>query len=476
MRASASLPDDPSAAGEGSPVRGYHLPVAVGSHLQDRGHDVVVAALRGTVAALALLHVALILPELRAAGLVVPAVAAIALLAASTGLGFFARRLRGLGATLALGCFDLVALVTMARITVDVDPTASIVWAFVLWVPFSIALRAGGPAALAATIVASGAVLVADLLSVGVLDPVDRAWTTLAVPSLLVLVGGVSILAASVLQRRGDEYVQRELLSERDRSSRLREADELKNTFLAAVSHELRSPLTSILGFSLTLLDREDLEPAQRDRMLRTIVLEAEHLEDILANLLDLDRLTRGKATLVPVELDPARVVNTAVEHVQRRSGRQVLVDLDAGVRACLDAAKVERIVENLVGNAVKYTPADADIVVTMHPDRSGIRIRVDDAGPGIGSDLRDRIFEPFRRGSDHGVPGTGIGLSLVDQFARMHGGKAWLEERPGGGCRFQVYLPSAAVASSRPTLRDGGGASSGIADAHRHVTVSSPD
>jgi signal transduction histidine kinase len=427
-----------------------------------------VAALRAVVAGLALLHVALILPELDRAGLVAPAAMAVSILAVSTAGGFLAARSRGRRASIALALADLVALVSIARLTIDLDPTASIVWSFVLWVPFSVALAAGAVPAIVATIATSGSVLVANVLSVGALHAVDRAWTSVVVPSLLVLVGGVSIGIASLLQRRGDIAVQRELLDERVRASRLREADELKNTFLSAVSHEIRSPLTSILGFSLTLLDRDDLDESQRDRMLRTIVLEAEHLEDILANLLDLDRLTRGKATLVPVELDPARVVGTAVEHVRRRSGRDIIVDLEPGVRAWLDAAKVERIVENLVSNAVKYTPADAPIMVTMHPDRHGIRIRVDDAGPGIGSELRDGIFEPFRRGTDQGVPGTGIGLSLVEQFSRMHGGKAWLEDRPGGGCRFQVYLPSA-----RPMTRTHDGDAGGTAaEAHRHVPV----
>ncbi|NLG28754.1 MAG: sensor histidine kinase, partial [Chloroflexi bacterium] len=115
-----------------------------------------------------------------------------------------------------------------------------------------------------------------------------------------------------------------------------------------------------------------------------------------------------------------------------------------------------------LLGNAVKYTPVDAGIRVRLRREAQGITICVDDEGPGISIDLRDGIFEPFRRGTDLGVPGTGIGLSLVDNFSRMHGGRAWVEERPGGGCRFQVYLPAprhgAGVEVRDATCREGAG------------------
>lgn len=408
-----------------------------------------VVALRGIVALLVLVHVLLewrlldraqlLVPALVAAGAMVVAATA-ALLALALARGSRAR----LGIAGAVALVDALALVAVARMTIEIDPTASIAWAFVLWVPFSVAVRATPLQALVGSVAVAGLVLAATLTAVGPLTPVEPRWTAVGVPALLVLVAGLLTAMATIGHRRTGLAVERQLVDERDRIARLREADELKNTFLAAVSHELRSPLTSILGFALTLLDREELDAAQRERMLRTIVVEAEHLEDILANLLDLDRLTRGKTTLVPVEVDPARLVGGAVEHVQRRTDRDVQLELERGLRVVVDAAKVERIVENLVGNAVKYTPAHAAIVVAMQREGDGIRIRVDDAGPGIGAELRDAIFEPFRRGtSASGVPGTGIGLSLVDRFSRMHGGRAWVEERPGGGSRFQVYLPS---------------------------------
>jgi signal transduction histidine kinase len=113
-------------------------------------------------------------------------------------------------------------------------------------------------------------------------------------------------------------------------------------------------------------------------------------------------------------------------------------------VHAYVDAAQVERIVENLVVNAIRYTPAGTPIWVHATGDAASVLIVVEDAGPGIPEELRDSIFEPFRQGNEvvtHN-PGVGIGLSLVTRFAELHGGRAWVEERQGGGASFRVYLP----------------------------------
>ena len=431
-------------------IRGYSQCVRSGPFVPARRTERTVVILRALVAALVALHVGLVLGDLRDAGLVAPALFAAFAVTFTTVAGLAALLLAsndtitrvGLG----LAIIDAVALVTIARVTIQVDPIATIAWAFVLWAPFCIALRASALGAMVGAIAVGALVFASTFVEYGAIEQLDRTWTGIGVPILLTVVAGLLTAFATLSHHRNGLLVRRQLDDERDNALRLRQADDMKNTFLAAVSHELRTPLTSILGFAVTMLDRPELDDAQRERMLRTVVQEAEHLEDILANMLDLDRLTRGKATLIAREVDPAVVVREAVEHVQRRSQRPIGVELAPDLRVCVDVAKVERIVENLVGNAVKYTPETADVLVRMHADGSGIVIRVDDGGPGIGSELRETIFEPFRRGADVGVAGTGIGLSLVDRFSRMHGGRAWVEERPGGGCRFQVYLPSNAA------------------------------
>lgn len=109
-----------------------------------------------------------------------------------------------------------------------------------------------------------------------------------------------------------------------------------------------------------------------------------------------------------------------------------------------IDVAQAERIVENLVANAIRYTPAGTAIRVSARRCDQGVLLAVEDGGPGVPAELREQIFEPFRQGSevvDHS-PGVGIGLSLVARFADLHGGRAWVEETEGGGASFKVYLP----------------------------------
>jgi signal transduction histidine kinase len=113
-----------------------------------------------------------------------------------------------------------------------------------------------------------------------------------------------------------------------------------------------------------------------------------------------------------------------------------------------VDASKLERIVENLVANALRHTPAGAKVWVRTRPHDGGGLVVVEDDGPGVLEELREAVFEPFRQGpspSSHS-PGVGIGLALVASFAELHHGRAWVEERPGGGASFHVFLPGPAA------------------------------
>ena len=124
--------------------------------------------------------------------------------------------------------------------------------------------------------------------------------------------------------------------------------------------------------------------------------------------------------------------------------GRTVELDVEPGM-VPIDQAKTERILENLLSNSLRHTPPDAKIWVRARPEEGGLALVVEDDGPGVPEELREEIFEPFRQApgssSEH-APGVGIGLSLVRRFAELHGGRAWAEERPGGGAAFHVFLP----------------------------------
>jgi len=229
---------------------------------------------------------------------------------------------------------------------------------------------------------------------------------------------------------------------EREAAERLRALDEMKNAFLAAVSHELRSPLTSILGLALTL-ERQDMSKADRRDLLDRLASNARKLDKLLKDLLDIDRLSRGIVTPQYRPTDLGALVRRTVDSLEVPAGRRVLVDAKAVVVPA-DPPKVERIAENLLANAFRHGGPDATVWVHVREEDGGVLLAVEDDGPGVPRHLQKAIFEPFRQGptaSPHS-PGTGIGLSLVAMFAELHGGKAWVEERDGGGASFRVFLP----------------------------------
>jgi len=229
---------------------------------------------------------------------------------------------------------------------------------------------------------------------------------------------------------------------EREAAERLRALDEMKNTFLAAVSHELRSPLTSILGLALTL-ERTRLPEDEEIDLLGRLAANARKLDRLLKDLLDIDRLNRGIVTPNHRPMDLGALVRRTVESFDLLGERRILVDAGA-VRISADPAKVERIVENLLANAARHTSAAARIWVRVWAEADGAVLAVEDDGPGVPEELRRAIFEPFRQGptvSPHS-PGTGIGLSLVAMFAELHGGRASVQDRQGGGASFRVFLP----------------------------------
>jgi signal transduction histidine kinase len=234
---------------------------------------------------------------------------------------------------------------------------------------------------------------------------------------------------------------------ERDAAERLRALDEMKNTFLAAVSHELRSPLTSILGLSITLERAPEMDANDRDDLLERLAFNARKLDRLLKDLLDIDRLNRGIVEPQYRAVDVAALTRRSVESLDTVAGRTIEFETPSLVLT-IDPPKLERIVENLVANAVRHTPSTSRIWVRLEPVEEGALLSVEDDGPGVPPELRDAVFEPFRQGptaTPHS-PGTGIGLSLVARFAELHGGRAWVDERPGGGAAFRVFLPSPPV------------------------------
>jgi PAS domain S-box-containing protein len=273
--------------------------------------------------------------------------------------------------------------------------------------------------------------------------------------------GGHLVVARDVTERRqveerlcaalNHERVATDRLAvalERERAAaeHLRTLDELKSGFLQAVSHDLRTPLASVLGIALTLQrGRGQLAPADADDLLGRLAGNARKLDRIVTGLLDLDRLDRGIVELRRERVDLAGLVAAVVREARDEllSAHPVSLEL-LPVHVLADAAKVERVVENLLANAARHTDPGTPIWVRMERRDRGVLLCVDDAGPGIPAEQRESIFRPFQRGAAGTAYtlGSGVGLALVAQFASLHEGAAWVEDRAGGGASFRVLLP----------------------------------
>ena len=243
--------------------------------------------------------------------------------------------------------------------------------------------------------------------------------------------GSLAVDSAQICVVAADVDLVREVEERRDGSV-------TRDAFLHAISHELRTPLTAVIGFSSLLVDHygADLPPDALDLAAR-IRSSANRIERLLEDLLDVDRFDRGELEverrLVPI----AAAVQRAVERVGT-ADREVQVRVEpADLQAEVDPAQFDRLVENLLANAVRHTPARANILVEARPVDDGLLVVVEDDGPGVPAALRGRVFQPGA------APGIGVGLALVERFAIVHGGRAWVEDRAGGGSSFRVVLGS---------------------------------
>jgi PAS domain S-box-containing protein len=226
-----------------------------------------------------------------------------------------------------------------------------------------------------------------------------------------------------------------------------RQAEKLRDDILSTVSHELRTPLASVLGFAITLEQRRlDLSDEELTRVVAELVSASRRLERLLTDLLDVERARKGVIDLQRQRTDVLELVERVVSECEL-DGRRVSIT-GGPVEAEIDAGKVERIVENLILNAVKHTPDTSSIRVGLDTDARDLILYVEDEGPGIPDEFKEVVFETFNRGPSmlSATPGAGIGLSLVSRFAEAHGGASWVEDRPGGGSSFRVLLPNCLV------------------------------
>jgi signal transduction histidine kinase len=169
-------------------------------------------------------------------------------------------------------------------------------------------------------------------------------------------------------------------------------------------------------------------------------------------DLLDLDRLSRGQLRIEREPTDVVGLARRAAKELPTLAGHPVRVD-GPDVLADVDGPKVERIIDNLLGNAARHTSPGTPIQVEVVPEGDGITVVVEDQGPGVPDPIKEAVFEAFQQGQA-ARGGVGIGLSLVRRFAELHGGSARVEDRRGGGARFVVRIPGALSAAPPNVLR----------------------
>ncbi len=231
----------------------------------------------------------------------------------------------------------------------------------------------------------------------------------------------------------------------RDITGRL-EIDQMKDEMLAAVSHEMRTPLTAMMGFTEFLLENPLAEAESRE-YLGIIYKETDRLKGLIDNLLSFQRLRSGYGEQRFTEVPLAPVLDEVIElFAVPGSGRRVVLECPDNLPAVFgDAELLRQAVENLMSNAVKYSAPGSQVTLGARASETGVVLRVEDQGPGIPQVVREQIFDRFFRIDRQGakrVGGTGLGLPLVKEIAGLHGGRVWVESTEGEGSTFYLEIP----------------------------------
>jgi signal transduction histidine kinase len=255
---------------------------------------------------------------------------------------------------------------------------------------------------------------------------------------------------ASLLGRLAGAAVQniRAYESERQIVEELRRLSALRSDFVSLVSHELRSPMAAVIGAASTLQDRwRELSPDQRNAFLALIADETSRLSALITDVLDTSRIEAGTFTYAFSDVDVGEVLRETVATAQLGQDE---VGVTATVRGPVppvrgDRNRIRQVLTNLIDNAVKYSPAGADVHVVLFLSGDQVLVDVTDAGPGIPGEQHRLIFEKFGRaeGQGEGKPGTGLGLFIARSIAEAHGGSLHVRSAPERGATFTLALPA---------------------------------
>lgn len=264
---------------------------------------------------------------------------------------------------------------------------------------------------------------------------------------------------ASALVKKDDRL--EELLWElRETSDRVKYAYHMQTDYFARMSHEIRAPLNSILGFSQLLLESSAEPPTEKQKdFLSRIERSGRHLRELINDVLDVSKIESKKMQLVPREIELVKIIHTALDvfYEEALTKRLLLgfTEKPASLKITADELKLRQVLYNLLSNSLKFTQQGFIHVSLAKESDGGARITVEDSGHGIALKDQEAIFRPYEqagRAAENISKGTGLGLAISKQFVEMHGGKIWVESEPGKGSRFIVTLPPAPLTPKSAT------------------------
>lgn len=225
-------------------------------------------------------------------------------------------------------------------------------------------------------------------------------------------------------------------------------AEKMRRDFVANVSHELKTPLTAIHGAAATLIDADDMPPAVRTRFLESIYRNSERLEQLITDLLELSQIQQGAERLDRERIDVTRLIADVVGRLEESAnakGNTLELQTDHSVHLNADRLALSSIVENLISNAIRYTPSGGAVRAKVESRDSEVVLSVSDDGIGIAKKHQARIFERFYRvdkARSRAVGGTGLGLAIVKNYVQALGGQIEIESEAGRGATFIVSIP----------------------------------
>ncbi|WP_064197007.1 MULTISPECIES: sensor histidine kinase [Emticicia] len=242
------------------------------------------------------------------------------------------------------------------------------------------------------------------------------------------------------------------LLTEQLQSAneQLKLTDKLKDDFLATVTHEIRTPLTSIKALSEILYDNEDIEHEERQHFLNTIIKESDRLSRLINQVLDLEKFESGKVRIVQESINFQEIINDSldsIEQLAKEKGVKIKTVIDKNLPKLIgDRDRLMQVILNLLSNAVKFTEANKGLItITAYNEENNLLFNVIDDGAGIAKEYQELIFDKFYQAHDQTIKkpkGSGLGLAISKRIIELHNGKIWVESEVGKGTKFSFSIP----------------------------------